>query len=364
VYVHVPFCRSKCPYCAFFSRVAPSDALVARYLDGIRGDLARFRDLPGGDVFRPATVYVGGGTPTALPPAALDRLLALLENSLRLDGVGEFTVEANPGTLSRDVLSVLRAHGANRLSLGVQSFDDGVLRALGRTHAARDAIDAMRLARAAGFGNLSVDLMFGGTRGTAARLARDVARAAAEGAAHLSAYALEFEENTAFWRKRALETPLWEARQAAAYRVLRRAARAAGFRHYEISNFAFPGKESRHNGLYWSGGDYWGLGPGAHSHWRGARFSLSRTLPAWKEDFREVLPPDAAARETFAMGLRRLAGWREAEFAAATGFAPDALYGETLSSAVREGKLVRRGGRIRLSRKWLFLSDAVFRDFV
>ncbi|MBQ7252735.1 MAG: radical SAM family heme chaperone HemW [Kiritimatiellae bacterium] len=364
VYVHVPFCRTKCPYCAFFSRVHPSEDLVARYMDGIRADLARFRALPGGGAFRPSSLYVGGGTPASLSPSALDSLLSLLEKSILLDNVSEYTVEANPGTLSRGILDILRAHGANRLSLGVQSFDDGVLRALGRSHTAREAVDAMRLARAAGFSNLSVDLMFGGTPESAARLARDVARAAAEGAAHLSAYALEFEEGTAFWRKREIETPAWETRQAVAYRALRRAAAAAGFRHYEISNFARPGRESRHNALYWSGGDYWGLGPGAHSHWRGVRFSSSRTLPSWREDFREELPLRATARETFVMGLRRLAGWREADFAAATGFTPAALYGETLSSAVRAGKLVRRNGRVRLSRRWLFLSDAVFRDFV
>jgi oxygen-independent coproporphyrinogen-3 oxidase len=364
VYVHVPFCRTKCPYCAFFSRVNASEELVARYLAGIRSDLARFRALPGGGSFRPSTLYLGGGTPTSLPPRALDALLSLLGKSIPLDNVSEFTVEANPGTLSRAILDILRAHGANRLSLGVQSFDDGVLRALGRSHTAREAIDAMRLARAAGFSNLSVDLMFGGTPDSASRLARDVALAAAEGAAHLSAYALEFEEGTAFWRKRETETPAWEARQATAYRALRRAAAAAGFRQYEISNFARPGRESRHNGLYWSGGEYWGLGPGAHSHWRGVRFSSSRTLPAWHEDFREELLSRASARETFVMGLRRLAGWREADFAAATGFTPVALYGETLSRAVADGKLVRRNGRVRLSRRWLFLSDAVFRDFV
>jgi oxygen-independent coproporphyrinogen-3 oxidase len=364
VYVHVPFCRTKCPYCAFFSRVNASEELVARYLDGIRADLARFRALPGGESFRPSTLYVGGGTPTSLSPSALDSLLSILEKSISLDSVSECTVEANPGTLSSEKLTVLRAHGVNRLSLGVQSFDDGVLRALGRSHSSRAAVDAIRLAHAAGFGNISVDLMFGGTPETPARLARDVALAAAEGAAHLSAYALEFEEGTAFWRKRAAETPAWEARQAESYRVLRRAAAAAGFRQYEISNFALPGMESRHNALYWSGGDYWGLGPGAHAHWRGERFSFSRTLPEWKEDFCEKLLSRAAARETFVMGLRRLAGWREADFAAATGFAPGALYGETLSRAVAEGKLVRRNGRVRLSRRWLFLSDAVFRDFV
>jgi len=359
LYVHVPFCVRKCAYCAFFSRpVEPG--LVASWFAGIERELD---ERPA--VLGPRTVFFGGGTPTALAEADLACLFEALRVRVDLRCVEEWTCEANPGTLTPNKLAILRAGGVNRLSLGAQSFADATLRRLGRIHAAEETRAAVALAREAGFANVGLDLIYGVPGVARKTFAADVEAALALEPEHLSCYCLEIEAGTPFARAAAAgRLAISEDEQRAQFDWTRRRLAAAGFAHYEISNFARPGRECRHNGLYWSGGEYVGVGPAAHSHWRGVRWGNAAELPAWRRAFAEQLEPAAKARETLVMGLRRLAGWDRAEFRAATGFDCDELRGPEIARLAAEGRLVAESNRIRLAEDALFVSDAVFAELV
>ena len=359
LYVHVPFCVRKCGYCAFFSRPAQPD-LVAAWFAGIERELAA---LPAG--FAPTSVFFGGGTPTALAEGDLARLLDLVRARVDLRNLAEWTCEANPGTLSSAKLACLRAGGVDRLSLGAQSFTAETLKRLGRIHAADETRAAVAQARAAGFANVGLDLIYGVPGVARETFQADVEAALALAPEHLSCYCLEIEAGTPFARAAAAgELAVSEDEQRAQFDWARRRLVAAGFEHYEISNFARPGRACRQNGLYWSGGDYIGVGPAAHSHWAGARWGNVPELPAWKRAFEERLEPAAKARETLVMGLRRLAGWGRAEFRAATGCDYDELRGPEIARLAAQGLLVVAPDRIRLADDALFVSDAVFAELV
>ncbi len=359
LYLHVPFCARKCAYCAFFSRRA-EPAAVAAWLAGVAREL---ETLPEG--FAPASVFFGGGTPTALEEADLARLLDLVRARVDLVRVGEWTCEANPGTLTKAKAARLRAAGANRLSIGAQSFADETLRKLGRIHAAAETRAAFALARAAGFENLGLDLIYGVPGVSRESFRADVEAALALDPEHLSCYCLEIEAGTPFAAEAAAgRLDISADEQRAQFDWARQRLAAGGWAHYEISNFAKPGRECRQNLLYWTGGEYLGIGPAAHSHWRGKRWGNSAELPGWKREFEERLEPAAKARETLVMGLRRIAGWGRAEFRAATGFDYDALRGAEIARLAAEGLLVVEPDRIRLAADALFVSDSVFAELV
>ena len=359
LYLHVPFCVRKCAYCAFYSRPAEPE-LVAAWRRGIARELA---ELPAD--FAPESVFFGGGTPTALDEDDLQQLLDLVQARVNLARVAEWTCEANPGTLTAGKLARLRAGGVNRLSIGAQSFHDGTLRRLGRIHAAGETVAAVALARAAGFGNIGLDLIYGVPGVAFESFCADVEAALALAPEHVSCYCLEIEDGTPFAREAAAgRLAVSEEDQRAQFDGARRRLAAAGYIHYEISNFARPGRECRQNGLYWCGGEYIGIGPAAHSHWRGARWGHTPDLPEWKRGFEERLAPEAKARETLVMGLRRLAGWGRAEFRAATGFDYDALRGPEIARLAAAGLLVAEPERLRLAEDAVFVSDSVFAELV
>jgi len=385
LYLHVPFCVRKCAYCDFASRPI-ADGGVERYLSALERELA----LRPAD-FAPSTVYIGGGTPTALPDDALARALALVRAAIAPERVVEWTCEANPGTLTASKARILRAAGVNRISLGAQSFDDARLRHIGRIHTAAEIREAVAVARGEGFANLSLDLMYGLPGESCSDWQRDLDEAIALQPEHISLYALAIEDGTPFARERDAGR-LAEADEEefrAQYERARATLAAAGYGQYEISNFARPGRECRHNLLYWSGGEYLGFGPAAHSHWRGARRGNFQGLEdwaaavskAWKADgrdgapppgpasaiereFEERLDPEAKARETLVFGLRRLSGWRRSEFRARTGFDYRDLRGPEIERLASDGRLVDTGECLRLAEDHLFVSDAVFRELI
>ena len=359
LYLHVPFCARKCGYCAFFS-MAPARELVAAWRDGVERELA---GRPEG--FVPESLFFGGGTPTVLDEGDLAGLIEIVRGRVDLSRVGEWTVEANPGTLTRRKAEVLRAAGVNRLSMGAQSFGDATLKRLGRIHTAVETGEGVALARAAGFQNIGLDVIYGVPGVAFEEFQADVEAAMGLGPEHISCYCLEMEEGTPFAREAEEgRLEISEEEQRRQFDWGRKRLAAGGWRHYEISNFAKPGYECRHNLLYWSGGEYIGIGPAAHSHWRGVRWGNTKTLPGWKREFEERLEPEAKARETLVMGLRRLAGWGREEFRAATGYDYDALRGEEIARLADEGLLVAEPDRIRLAEAALFVSDAVFAELV
>lgn len=366
LYIHVPFCVRKCRYCDFYSVPSRPD-LQESFLDALGVELSQ---LPAG--FKADTVYVGGGTPTALPLDRLEWLLGLVGAAA---AAHEWTVEVNPGTLTREKAALLRAAGANRVSLGVQSFDPANLARLGRIHTVAEAVESFELLRGAGFKNISVDLMYAIPGSSRSALELDIARALELGPEHVACYALIFEEGTELTRQRDAGgiREVDDDEQLAQYRLIRNTLGEGGLRHYEISNFARPGFECAHNLLYWDGGEYIGCGPAAHSHWGGVRWSNVRDVARYGElvqggggarDFEENLEPEAKARETLVMSLRRLDGVSRKEFQARTGFDYRVLRGAEIDRLIELGMLTESGGRLRLTEQGLFVSDSVFAELV
>lgn len=376
LYIHVPFCLRKCRYCDFYSLpLSPlqSDSAgprAERFLDALAAELER---LPGG--FLPETIYIGGGTPTALPGPLILRLLEIVGRAVAPAQVREWTCEANPGTLDAAKVKLLREAGVNRVSLGVQSLDARNLAFLGRIHSAEDAETAFALLREQGLGNINLDLMYGIPDGGRGALERDLERILALGPEHVACYALSFEPGTplAAMRDRGAVSETDDAEQLAQYTLIRETLAQAGFRHYEISNFARPSRECRHNLRYWRSGEYIGCGPSAHSHWRGARWGNVRDLAAYCErllagrDARaceEQLDPQAKAREALILGLRLIEGVGREEFRQQTGFDYMDLRGPQIDELCQRELLVEENGRLRLSVRALFVSDFVFRELV
>ncbi|MZP28812.1 radical SAM family heme chaperone HemW [Heliobacterium undosum] len=323
VYVHVPFCRSKCAYCDFYSHPADSEFRMA-YANAVIGQMEREADqwrrrLPSG----PATVFFGGGTPTLLPAAAGARILDTLRRCYGWERSGvpmEITIEANPGTVDERELAVWAEAGCNRLSLGVQAFQPRLLTFLGRCQRLHDVTEAFAAARKAGIDNISIDLIYGipGQSLDDWRLSLELALNFSP--AHLSLYNLKAEQGTplAEWMMRGLAEPCVEDLEVEMYEAAQQTLQSAGFLQYELSNFALPGRECRHNQNYWRRGDYLGFGSGAVSaaglrRWSWPADSGAFVLSFEKgEDIQPVeeegLSPEVAAQEAIILGLRTTAG--------------------------------------------------------
>lgn len=316
LYVHIPWCERKCPYCDFNSHEHFQPSREGEYVDALLADLD---DQCAGETRSLVSVFIGGGTPSLFSAAAISRLLAGVRQRLPLASGAEVTLESNPGSAEADRYQGYRAGGVNRLSIGVQSFDDTLLGRLGRVHNGAEAEAALALARSAGFSRFNVDLMHGlpGQDITAAR--DDTRRALDAGATHISRYQLTIEPNTRFYSHPPTlpVEDLLEAIEAAGETELRR----AGLGRYEVSAWSTPGEESRHNLNYWHFGDYLGIGAGAHGKLTGADGSIVRTRRTRQPDdylraivsgqppLSETLAPGRATAEFFMNALRLEAGF-------------------------------------------------------
>lgn len=381
LYVHVPFCVRKCLYCDFYSLETARGPVSRRVRAGDQPNQPQFLEALAKELksfppdFKPDTVFIGGGTPTELSLHDLTALINLLRETIDLSTVTEWTCESNPGTLTASKVERLLEAGVTRFSLGVQSFDSAALEFLGRIHSAEEAREGARLLRRMGVKNLNIDLMYGVPGMTLETVRRDLESALALEPDHIAYYCLIFEDGTplADLRARGFVKETDDETELEQYEWIRAALRSAGYRHYEISNFAKPGRECRHNLLYWSGGEYLGAGPSAHSHWRGERWGNVRDLATYIERlqqgkdpaaFRERLDPEAKARETLVMSLRRIDGVAREEFRAQTGFDYQLLCAEALPWLIREGLLDDSSDRLRLTEKGLFVSDSIFAELV
>lgn len=373
VYIHIPFCKSKCRYCDFVSW-AGREAEQEAYIDALGAEMmVRGQQL----VLRhgtPATLYIGGGTPTALAEGPLLTLLTLVR-AVFGEEIGEYTVEANPGTVTPDKLALLKKMGANRLSLGVQSFDDALLGRLGRTHTAAEAREAVPLAREAGFGNLSLDLMYGLPGQTLAGLQSDLSEAVALSPEHISIYGLQVEEGTPFHAEQeqgTLELPP-ETETEAMYDYLTEALPEAGYRRYEISNFARPGRESRHNLSYWQDVPYLGLGAAAHSYLGGRRYEnrgeLSEYIQALQQrrlplQLEEQMTPERHMEEYAFLALRTARGIDKQAFKKTFRRELRQVYGKKINRLVRQGLLRETRKNIALTKAGAKLGNLVFAEFL
>ena len=375
LYVHIPFCASRCPYCDFATAPATS-ALRARYLEALAAEIAR----EGAALGRPAigTVFFGGGTPSLLEPDEIERLGGALRASFDLRPA-EVTVEANPATLDRARLDAWVAQGATRLSLGAQTFAADGLRALGRTHQPSDVAPAVAAARDAGLA-VSVDLIFGWPGETVEAWRADLAAAVALGVDHVSCYPLELvlepEEAVANWpgggwssvrrwRERAAARQTDDGGLARMYRTAERALRAAGYRHYEIANWARPGAECRHNLVYWRNGEWLGVGAGAHSHLSGARSRRPASLARYIADVAAGTPriADPAADDAAdlpMLALRLDEGLDLASYAARFGVSRAAWVRHALTDPAIAPLVRVREDRARLTPRGRLLASEVF----
>jgi len=367
LYVHIPFCETKCPYCDFNS-FAVEGRDVDGYLDALRREMDA-RGVPPD----PPTVFIGGGTPTVVTPDQLDRYLADIGARLRPDPLREFTVEANPGSLTAEKIAVLKAHGVNRVSLGAQSLFGRHLRTLGRVHEVHHVEEAYGMLRDAGILRVSLDFIYAVPGMTLAEWAATLETVVSWGVDHLSCYALTFEAGTEFHARRSAGRikAIAEDRELAMFRYTERRLRRAGLLRYEISNFARPGAECRHNLVYWRNGEYAGFGAGAFSFLGGRRTGNERHLGRYVDAVRargdaiaseERLCGEAAARETIVLGLRTAEGVDVAHVERRHGVDLRVLEGTI--ARLRALGVVASEGRLRLSRRGWRVADEVAAAFL
>ncbi len=381
LYISVPFCRTKCSYCNFASG-AFSRTVFARYVDRLCADLAAAPQTAEqlGTQFEPTidSIYLGGGTPTVLEPLELERLFRAVRDAFAVQPGAEITVECAPGTLSAGVLEALLRGGVNRVSLGVQSFADGEAAAVGRLHTRQVTLDDLSRLRAAGLANINVDLIAGLPHQTAPTWRQSLEETIAAGAPHASVYTLEVDEDSRLGRELIAGGTRYHAHfvpdeDATADFYLEACERlhAAGIHQYEISNFARPGYESRHNLKYWTRQPYLGFGVDAHSMlWlptsAAVRFSTPDSLDAYLAAAPlsvTPVPHTAAIQEAFFLGLRLLRGIDLDATAAEFGGLPSA-FRDTMAELCESGLLERDGNGLRLTPRGRLLSNEVFQRFV
>ena len=376
IYAHIPYCVKKCAYCDFVSSTADKNARVEMedYAAALRAEILREVPLLRARWGDAATVYLGGGTPTALPAALLTGILETLRTAAGTPV--ECTVEANPGTVDAAYLTQLRAAGANRLSLGVQSFDDRLLRVIGRIHTAAEAEQAFRAARAAGFENISLDLMYGLPTQTLDDLKKSVDEALALVPEHISVYGLTVEEGTPLAAAEAqgkLALPTEDAAEEM-YDWLTAALPARGYVRYEISNFARQGCESRHNLGYWRNVPYLGVGAAAHGYVDGVRWGnepdTEKYIRAIQTGRSVRTPEDTERTRTNAMeeyaflALRTREGIDTADFSRAFGVDIDTVYGAVIEKYSAQGLLRRADGFVALTNEGMKVGNEVFAAFL
>jgi oxygen-independent coproporphyrinogen-3 oxidase len=389
VYVHVPFCERVCPYCDFAVIGTPElpAAQETRYVDALLRELESRRPVyqhPDGGAHRLASIYLGGGTPSLLAPESLARVVDAIRAAFPSDGPVEITLELNPSTLERARLPGFRAIGVNRVSVGVQSFDDEVLKRLGRAHRVEEAHQTLADCRAAGFPAISLDLIFAAPGQQLAGVEADIDRALEFGPDHISTYELTVESGTPFALAASRgQLPLPdEAEAIAMMEALEQRLRVGGFVRYEISNYAHPGFQAIHNRRYWEREPVLGIGVGAFSTEPpsaaapfGARRSNVRDLRTYIDRIAQRRPPAAGPSEIFDvetargeaafLALRGSRGLLAAEFEGEFGQPPRAYFAPAIDRLVEAGLLEEaEGGDLRLSARGRLLADSVFAEFV
>ena len=377
LYIHFPFCVKKCAYCDFAS-IAGSCIPPEEYVAGVDREMELRADLLL-DPVSAETLYIGGGTPSLLPPELVARLITTARNCYALAPDAEVTLEANPGTVTAKTLAGYREAGVNRLSLGVQSFDDRMLAVLGRVHSVTEARDAFVETRAAGFDNISLDLMHSLPGQTKSEWEETLALAVELRPDHISAYGLTVEEGTPLYRLQEEGRLLLPDDEDGAlmYRMTADILAAAGYEQYEISNFALPGCRSRHNQVYWRRQPYLGFGAAAHSFLCAPTFGRRWRNPNDPSEYLRViaaglLPEEEillltrreAMAETFFLGLRTTDGVDTDLFQETFGESVEQVYGAEIKSLLGAGLLERHGVRLSIPASRLILSNQVLVKFV
>ena len=366
-YVHIPFCTQICYYCDF-SKVFIKNQPVDAYLEHLIQETRSY------EIGKLRTLYIGGGTPTALSAQQLAYLLTELPKVMDLSEVEEFTIEANPGDLDPDKIAVLKESQVNRVSLGVQTFDNKMLKKIGRSHQEQDIYDNIRHLKQAGFDNISIDLIYALPGQTMDQVKENVAKAIDLDIPHMSLYSLILENHTVFMnRMRRGKLPLpKEELEAEMFEYIIEELEKAGFEHYEISNFSKPGFESRHNLVYWDNAEYYGLGAGASGYVDGIRYKNHGPIRHYLEAVEagkariteEHLTLEEKMEEELFLGLRKKTGVSKARFEEKFGISFDQRYGQVVASLTEQGLLVPDDKQVRMTKRGLFLGDTVAEKFI
>lgn len=367
-YIHVPFCQHRCGYCDF-TLVARKDHLIDDYLAAMEQQLATVE--PGTEL---QTLFLGGGTPTHLSIKQLERLLAAIFSRFRLAADAEFSIEANPLNLSIDKIDFLQQSGINRVSLGVQSFHSEILTFLERDHQPQEIFDIVNNLQAR-IPNTSLDLIFAVPGQSLQDWQDSLAAAVGLGIPHLSTYGLTIEKGTSFWSRQ--QSGLFDLPAddlaGTMYEYSLEYLGSQGLQHYEISNFARPGFECRHNEVYWTGYPYYGFGPGAASYLNGVRRQNHRSVVTWLKRIaagespiaeEEELDPESRAREAIIFGLRRRIGIGLADFESRYGFSLSELAEEAMQKNLAAGLLEQTETHLRLTPAGCLLADSIVVDFL
>ncbi len=373
IYIHIPFCRSRCSYCDFATGLYES-ALAERYVASVVSEINSWREVDQPEVVD--TIYFGGGTPSLLLPAQVETLMRAVRKRFHVSPNAEVTMEMNPGTVTAETLSAFRKVGINRASFGAQTFDDRELARLGRSHTAADTRRTYSLLRAAGFDNVSFDLIAGLPGQTLDGWTRNLEQAFALRPEHLSFYLLEVHDGTplATHIKTGLQPTPDEDLAAEMYQVMLERAAAAGYEHYEISNLCLPGFESRHNTKYWTGAPYYGFGCSAHSfdgdsrRWANERdvasyVGLIESNESPVVENRRLNENDRRAEAVF-LGMRMMAGVRTDEFKELFGIDLRISHASDLHDFQEAGLIEFDGDLLKLTRAGALLSNEVFAAFV
>jgi len=356
LYVHLPFCKSLCHYCDFIKFIY-QEKWIKPYLEALKRDLERFFPTS------LATIYLGGGTPTCLKLEELESLLVLLSNYS--EGVKEYTCEANVETLTKEKLLLLRRYGVNRLSLGVQTFNDEMLKIIGRRHSKKDVYQAIKLAKEVGFKNISIDLIYGLPKQTLEDVKCDLKEATKLDIEHISYYSLLICPNTvahlSSWEEAG------EDKEAAMYELILNTLEKNGFMRYEVSNFSKPGFESLHNLTYWENREYYGVGYGASGYLNRVRYSIGGSFSSYlngKAEIQEEIIDDATYRDEYLMlNLRLTKGFLLSDYENKIK-EPFPLNSQIVTRLISEGFLKIENGRVSCTRESLIKLDYILRKII
>ena len=373
LYLHFPFCISKCPYCDFNSYQLKEDNQISSYISALYQEITAYsQKLKKRNI---KTIYLGGGTPTILSGTQIRNLLEFCKVKFTIDKNAEITIEANPGTLDGEKLKLLIESGINRLSLGAQSFNNLFLKKLGRIHNTQEIIDSYYLAREKGFNNINIDIMFALPDQTTEDLQDTLKKAVSLKPDHLSLYNLTIKPGTEYYKeyKRGkLKLPT-EDEEFEMYNWAINYLEENGFEHYEIANFAHPHKRSKHNLIYWKNKPYLGIGAGAYSFIRGYRYMNFKDPERYiKKIMSGKLPVDNGEKlslrkrmiETIILGLRTKDGVNYKKFITRFGINLNDIFSKQVNKLINLGLLEKGDCKIKLTKKGIFLANTVFREFV
>ncbi len=368
IYIHIPFCRQICNYCDF-NKFLIDNQPVGQYLDALGKEFK----LVGAKEAK--TIFIGGGTPSALTVNQLEKLMNLIRKYFKFDKDTEFTVEANPDDVTADKLSVLYQAGVNRLSLGVQTFQEGLLAKIGRSHSQADVHNAVEIARRAGFENINIDLIYALPGQSLVQVKDDLQKAISLDLAHISAYSLIIEPKTVFYQlvNQGEMTESSEDDEAEMYELVMETLDVNGFKQYEISNFAKPGRQCKHNQTYWQNEEYYGFGLGAHGYINRERYANHHVLKKYFTAIsggqrpiltkKIILPLEMMEEEMF-LGLRQTEGIDIPQFQESFGRPVFQVFPLVIEDFVRKGLLTVADQRVKLTQKGKLLGNEVFQAFL